>query len=295
MRKLNSEKRAATLTSLVEGVSINATARICGVSKITVLRLLSDAGALCRDYHDLTVRNLKTKRVECDEVWGYVGAHDAAIEHGAIGHGSVWLWVALDADSKLVPSYRLGDRGSKDAEPFMLDLASRLAGRVTLTTDGHNAYPGAVDLAFGTNVDYATLIKQYESEGKDADRRYSQPKCIGCIKRRVVGNPDPATISTSLVERQNLTVRTNMKRMARLTLGYSKRFENHESATHLHMFFYNFVRKHETIKTAPAVMAGLIDKPLTMADFVAMMEREEMIHGGRITAYLPSPPSASCA
>jgi IS1 family transposase len=285
MRKLNSEKRAAVLTSLVEGVSVNATARINGVSKVTVLRLLADAGSLARDYHDLTARGLKTTRVEADEIHGYVGARDKAIAKGAVGHGSAWLWVALDSDSKLVISYRLGCRSAKTGEPFILDLASRLAGRVQLTTDGHSVYPPAVDLAFGSNIDYAVLIKQYEVP-RDEEARYAAPKCVGCERRRVWGDPDPKLISTSYVERQNLTIRTNMKRMARLTLGYSKSLSNHEAAIHLHMFFYNFVRKHETLKTTPAVAAGIASKPMTMLDFVAMLEREEVTHGGRLTDYL---------
>lgn len=287
MRKLSTEKRAAILNALCEGVSINATARICAVSKITVLRLLADAGTLCRDFHDLTVRNLETSRIEADEAWGYIGAHDKAIAKGAIGYGSVWLWVALDADSKLVASYKLGDRGKKTGEAFMLDLAGRVTKKITLIADGHNVYPGAVDLAFGTDIHFAQLIKHYETD-RSMEARYSAPKCTGCTRKVVIGDPDPESISTSFVERQNLTIRQNMKRMARLTLGYSKLFENHEHATHLHMFFYNRVRKHETLKTTPGVAAGLDTKPLTMLDLVTMIENEERIAGKRLTNYLPS-------
>jgi IS1 family transposase len=288
MRKLSAEKRAMILTALCEGNSINATARMTGASKITVLRLLADAGQFCADYHDVYVRGLATKRVQADEIWSFCGCKDKAKKAGALGHGSVWTWVALDADSKLVISYVVGGRGADFAQAFAHDIADRVNDRIQLTTDAHNVYADAVDAAFGGRVDYAQIIKVFGKVGSAEERRYSPPECIGCKKDNKAGEPDPDHVSTSYVERQNLTMRMSIRRMTRLSNGYSKKIENHAYATALHFFFYNYIRKHHTIKTTPAVAAGIANAPLTVLDLVKMIEAEEKKLGGRLTDYLPA-------
>lgn len=287
MRKLSTERRAMVLSALCEGSSVNATARMCGVSKITVLRLLADAGSLAAEYHDLTVNALDTERVEVDEAWSFVGGKELAKARGADVHGDAWVWVGMDADSKLVISYRVGDRDAENARAFMGDLASRLSRRVQLTSDGLSAYPEAVEAAFGGEVDYAQLIKEYQSD-REGEVRYSPPKCTGCKRRPRQGSPTPELISTSYVERQNLSLRMGSRRFTRLTNSFSKKLENHAHAVALHYLWYNFGRKHMTLKTTPAVAAGIASRPMTMLDFVALLEREERIRGGRLTDYLPA-------
>jgi len=288
MRKLSSEKRAAILNALVEGSSVNATARMCGASKITVLRLLADAGQFCDDYHDVYVRGIASKRVQADEIWAFCGCKEKAKKAGANGYGSVWTWVATDADSKLCISYLVGGRGPEHAHLFAQDVADRVKDRIQLTTDGHGPYTEAVDNAFHGKVDYAQLIKVFGKVGQEDQRRYSPPECIGCKKQSMAGQPNPDHVSTSFVERQNLTMRMSMRRFTRLTNGFSKKIENHEYAIALHFFHYNFIRKHMTLKTTPAVAAGLANTTLTMIDLVKMIEAEEAKLGGRLTDYLPS-------
>lgn len=287
MRKLPAEKRAAILSSLADGASVRTTARCCGVSPISVLRLLADVGSLALEFHDLMVRKLATKRVEADELWGYVGCKAKAKKKGAKGHGDAWAWIALDADSKLVISYRVGERDSTNAVELMRDLASRVTHRIQLTTDSLAAYPGAVEAAFGGNVDYAQLHKEYESD-RESEVRYSPAKCSGITRRVIQGNPDPELISTSYIERQNLSVRMNVRRLTRLTNGFSKAMENHKHALALHFLSYNFMRKHATLKTTPAVAAGIANRPMTMLDFVGILEKEEQVRGTRLTSYLPA-------
>lgn len=287
MRKLDTAKRAAILTALVEGSSVNATARMMGCSKITVLRLLNDAGAFCADYHDLTVRRLLSARVEADEIWSYCGCKAATKAKGGIGHGDVWTWTALDADTKLCISYLVADRGGQAARTFIADLASRVSSRIQLTTDGHNAYPNAVAEAFGGAIDYAVLEKHYASE-RVGFARYSPPRVTGCTRHPVEGKPDMREASTSYVERSNLTLRMGSRRFTRLTNGFSKRVESHVAAVNLHFWYYNFARKHATLKTTPAVAAGLAAKPMTMLDLASMIEAEERKLGGRLTDYLPA-------
>jgi IS1 family transposase len=290
MRKLATAKRAGILAALVEGSSVNATARICGVSKITVLRMLADAGHFCSEYHDLAVRNLASKRVQLDEIWGFCGCKDKAKQAGAKGHGSVWTWTAIDADTKLCVGYLVGDRDGDYATAFIADVASRLANRVQLTSDGHKPYLEAVEGAFGGDVDYAMLVKHYGNDfGNTSEVRYSPATCVGCDKRAITGNPDADHISTSYIERQNLTLRMSNRRMTRLTNGFSKKLENHRHAVAVHYMHYNFIRKHMTLKTTPAVAAGIASRPLSMLDFVGMIEVEECKVGGRLTDYLPSP------
>jgi IS1 family transposase len=289
MRKLNSEKRATILSALVEGNSINATARLCGASKITVLRLLADAGQFCADYHDVYVRGLATKRAQADEIWSFCGCKDKAKKAGANGHGSVWTWVCMDADSKLVISYVVGARGEEYARAFALDIADRVGDRIQLSTDGLNIYADAIDAAFGGQIDYAQIIKTFGAPGgTDDERRYSPAECNGCRKEVKAGDPDLDHASTSYIERQNLTMRMSIRRMTRLSNGYSKKIENHAHATALHFWFYNYARKHHTIKTTPAVAAGIANAPLTMLDLVKMIEAEEAKLGGRLTDYLPA-------
>jgi IS1 family transposase len=287
VRKLSTDKRAAILSALVEGSSINATARMCGCSKITVLRLLADAGAFCAEYHNENVRNVHAERVQMDEIWSFVGCKDRAKKHGSEGEGSVWTWIAIDAESKLVINYMVGQRDQDTANAFVADTADRVDSYIQLTSDGFRAYVEAVELAFGGYVDYARLIKVY---GRDveAETRYSPPVVVECYCERRAGRPNPAHISTSYVERQNLTLRMGSRRFTRLTNAYSKRLENHCHAIALHYFHYNFIRKHHTIKTTPAVAMGLASKPWTVRDLVEAIEVEEKRIGGRLTDYLPA-------
>ena len=287
MRKLATEKRAIILTCLVEGNSVNATARMAGVSKVTILRLLADTGTFCAQYHDLMVCNLQSRRVQVDEIWAFCGCKDKARDKGADGYGSAWTWTAIDADSKLCVSYLVGLRDGGYATEFIRDVADRIDRRIQLTSDGHKPYLEAVEDAFGGDIDYAQLIKIYGAE-RAGEARYSPAKCIGCREHAVYGNPDQKHVSTSYVERQNLTMRMSMRRFTRLTNAFSKKIENHEHAVALHYFYYNFVRKHQTIKTTPAVAAGIANRPMTMLELVKMIEDEEKRIGGRITDYLPS-------
>jgi len=286
MNKMSTERRAAILSALVEGNSIASTCRMFGVNKITVLRLLADAGTLAADYHDLTVCDLATKRVQMDEIWSFIHSKHKNVKaenHGK-NHGDCWTWVAMDADSKLAINWLVGNRNGANANSFVADLADRLSDRVQLTSDGLEAYRTAVYRAFGTDVDYAQIIKMYGST-TPGPARYSPPVCTGTCKIERTGMPDLEHISTSFVERQNLTMRMQMRRFTRLTNGFSKRIENHKHSVALHYFHYNFIRKHQTIKTTPAVMAGIADKPWTMVDFVKLLEREEELLGGRLTDY----------
>lgn len=278
------------LNCLVEGNSIAATTRMTGASKVTILRLLADAGTLAMNYHDMTVRNLPTARVQMDEAWSFVHSKQRNVkpENWGKGHGDAWTWVALDADSKLVINWLVGGRDADYGRLFVEDLADRLQDRVQLTSDGWQVYREAVERAFGGKVDYAMLIKNYKHQ-RDAAARYSPPVCVSARKETIEGNPDHAHVNTSFVERQNLTMRMSMRRFTRLTNGFSKKIENHEHALALHYFHYNFIRKHQTLKTTPAIAADITGKRWTMLEFVEMLEREEKIIGGRITEYLPSP------
>lgn len=277
------------LTALVEGNSINATARMTGASKVTILRLLADAGTLAMQFHDLMVRNLDCRRVQMDEIWSFIHSKQRNVrpENWGKGHGDNWVWVSMCADTKLVINWLVGGRDSDYARPFVADMADRLNDRIQLTSDGWQVYRDAVDRAFGGDVDYAMLIKQYKGE-RQAEARYSPAVCVGCKTTPVTGRPDEAHISTSYIERQNLTMRMQMRRFTRLTNGFSKRKENHEYAIALHYFHYNWCRKHQAVKTTPAVAAGITTKPWTMLDFVRMLEEEEAATGGRLTNYKPA-------
>lgn len=241
------------------------------------MRLLVEAGAFCADYQDRVFRNLKLKRLQCDEIWSFIYAKEKNITPEMLenGHaGDVWTWTAIDAETKLVSCWMLGGRDAGTARAFIGGLASRLANRVQLTTDGHQVYVNAVEDAFGPDVDYAMLVKLY-GESAEQEKRYSPAVCIGCERKIVTGNPDTNHISTSYVERQNLTMRMCMRRFTRLTNAFSKKIENHAAAIALHYFAYNFIKIHGTLRCSPAMAAGVTDRLWDVADLVELWEAEE--------------------
>jgi IS1 family transposase len=247
------------------------------VAKGTVLKLLADVGDACREYQDKTLRGLTCKRIQCDEIWAFVGSKDKNIpaeKQGKFGVGSVWTWTAICADCKLIPSFAIGSRNVECAHAFIEDLASRLANRVQLTTDGHKAYLDAIDTAFGGAIDYAMLVKIYGAE-RPGEARYSPAVCTGTKRQEISGNPDPAHISTSFVERQNLTMRMSMRRFTRLTNAFSKKVENLEHAVALHFMWYNFGRVHQTLRVTPAMEAGVADHIWTAEEIVGLVEEWE--------------------
>jgi len=272
MNKLSTAKRVAVVSALVEGCSIRATVRMTGVAKNTVVKLLVELGAACTKYQDETLRNLPCKRLQCDEIWSFVGGKDKNIsqEKKEQGLGSVWTWTALDADTKLIATWLVGSRDAGSAYEFMQDVAGRLRGRVQLTTDGHKPYLNAVEDSFGADIDYAVLQKIYGSEPTD-EKRYSPAVCLGCKVENVTGNPDPKHISTSYVERQNLTMRMSMRRFTRLTNAFSKKVENHAAAVALYFMYYNFGRVHQTLRVTPAMEAGLADHVWEIEELVALL------------------------
>jgi IS1 family transposase len=280
MNKLSKERRAAILRCLVEGNSVRSTCRITGAEKRTVLRLLVAAGKACAGYQAKTFRNLKCRRVQCDEIWSFIEMKQKTANrngHHGFGVGDVWTWTAIDADTKLVPCWYLSEiRDAGAAYEFMTDLESRLAHRVQLTTDGHRAYLSAVEDTFGyRGVDYAMLVKLYGKDPNDAEHRYSPAVCIGCEAAVILGEPDPAHISTSYVERQNLTMRMGMRRFTRLTNGFSKKLENHAHHVALHFMWYNFGRVHQTLRVTPAMEAKVVlpnGKEAAVADHVWTVE-----------------------
>ena len=265
MNRLTLERRARIVGMLAEGNSLRATSRLADVSINTVTKLLVDVGAACEQYQDRTLRNLKSKRIQCDEIWSFVYAKAKNVPErmrGAWGVGDVWTWTAIDADSKLIPSWAVGRRDAATGHAFMLDLASRLSTRVQLTTDGHKVYLEAVEGAFGSEIDYAMLVKTYEGDsGKKApaETRYSPAECTGSYTQQITGQPDGAYISTSYAERQNLTMRMSMRRFTRLTNAFSKKVDNHKAAVALHFMHYNFARIHKSLRVTPAMEAGVAD------------------------------------
>lgn len=274
MNKLPPEKRVQILTMLVEGSSLRSISRVCDVSINTVTKLLVDAGRVCAAFHDEKVRNVKAKRIQCDEIWSFCYAKQKNVrtaKAAPANAGDVWTWTGLDADSKLIVSWMVGGRDGDYAMTFMDDLRSRLANRVQLTTDGHKAYLDAVEGAFGADVDYAMLVKLY-GESPEAEKRYSPAECIGCRKTRIEGSPDPAHVSTSYTERHNLTMRMQMRRFTRLTNAFSKRVENHLHSLALYFVWYNWVRTHKAHKLTPAMAAGLTDKLMDMTDIASMID-----------------------
>lgn len=255
---------------------MHSTARVVGVSFNTVAKLLEEAGKACETFHDKEVRNVQSKRVQCDEIWSFCYAkakNVAGAKSAPEGAGDLWTWTALDADTKLIIGYLCGGRDADYANDFMQDVASRLAGRVQMTTDGHKAYLEAVEGAFGADIDYAMLIKQY-GEPIGAVGRYSPGECIGAEQRRVEGRPDKAHVSTSYIERQNLNLRMGMRRFTRLTNAFSKKVEPHYRMVCLYTVFHNFVRIHKTLRCSPAMTAGLSKTLWSMDDLVAMIDTQ---------------------
>lgn len=278
MNKLPLSKRTQILSMLVEGMSMRAVSRIADVSINTVTKLLVDAGTACAKYHDEHVREVNAARVQCDEIWSFCYAKKKNVPTAVAapeGAGDVWTWTALDADSKLIISYLVGGRDSDYAIEFMDDVRARLTNRVQLTTDGHKAYLDAVEGAFGGDVDYAQLVKLYGASPESAKGRYSPAQCTGAIKKPVNGKPDYESISTSHVERQNLTMRMCMRRFTRLTNGFSKKLENHIHMLSLYFVHYNFCRIHKTLKVTPAMEAGLSDTVYDMEWIVGLIDANQ--------------------
>jgi IS1 family transposase len=278
MNSLDIKTRAQVVAALVEGNSIRSTSRMTGVARNTVAKLLVDLGTVCAEYHHRHVRNLRVNYLECDEIWSFVGAKkkNATPEQKAQGWGDTWTWVALDAETKLCVSYLVGGRGYGWARDFMDDCASRISNRVQITTDAHKAYLRAVESAFG-ELDYAQLHKIYGHPTEEEQRRYSPAQCIGSDLKVVCGNPDPEHVSTSYVERQNLTMRMSMRRFTRLTNGFSKKIENHIHAVAIHFMYYNFCRIHQTLRVTPAMEAGLSGTPWSIADLCELIEPKKPV------------------
>lgn len=272
MNRLDRQKRAQVLHLICEGTSLRAASRLADISFNTVLKLFADAGRACADYQDRVLRDLPCKRLQLDEIWSFVYAKQKNVPEEKIGAaGDVWTWVALDADTKLVPSWRIGDRSLHTARDFVDDLAGRLTHRAQITTDGHRPYLEAIEGAFGAAVDYAMLVKVYGADPA-GDKRYSPPECIGAVKTRIEGNPDPNHVSTSFVERQNLTMRMSIRRFTRLTNAFSKKLENHSLSVALHYMNYNFCRIHKTLRITPAMAAGVTDHVWDMNDLADLVE-----------------------
>lgn len=273
MNKLNREKQVQVINALVEGVGVNATSRMTGVAKNTILKLLADVGRACAEYQDRAMRDLKCRKLQADECWQFCYAkakNVPAEKQGQFGYGDVWTWTAVDADTKLVPCFLVGNRDAQSGRMFIEDLANRLSGRVQLTTDGLKIYVSAVEDAFGSDIDFAQLHKIYGSTQEET--RYGPAECIGCERKRVMGNPDPMHISTSYSERLNLTLRMHMRRFTRLTHAHSKKIENHIYAVALHFMYYNFGKIHQTLRVTPAMQAGISDHVWSIAEIVALTD-----------------------
>jgi IS1 family transposase len=272
MKQLSTLQRSQVVRCLVEGNSIRSTVRITGVAKNTIVKLLGELGCACTAYHNRTVRNLKVRRLQCDEIWEFVGAKakNVSAEKKAAGWGDVWTWTGIDADTKLMVAYLVGGRGAGWAKDFMEDCASRIKNRVQITTDGHKAYLDAVENAFGADIDYAQLQKIYGAPAEN-DTRYSPATCIGCDMKVVSGDPDPKHVSTSYVERSNLTLRMGMRRFTRLTNAFSKKLENHRHMVALFFLYYNFCRVHSTLRVTPAMEAGISNHVWTIDELCGLL------------------------
>ncbi len=274
MNKLPPEKRAQAIQMMAEGISLRAMTRLTGISRTTLIKLLEDAGQAFAEYIDRTLVNLPCKRLQVDEAWAFSCCKQknvATAKAAPAGAGDIWTWVALDADTKLVASFYVGNRDGEAALDFMTDLQPRLANRVQLTSDGHKAYLNAVDEAFGIDVHYAQLVKIY-GQAPEGQRRYSPAVCTGATKHKVMGNPAREYVSTSYIERQNLNIRMGNRRMTRLTNAFSKKAENHAHMMAIYFMHYNFVRIHQTLKITPAMAAGVTSKLWEMSDMVAILE-----------------------
>lgn len=273
MNQLTQAKRVQVIAALVEGNSIRATCRMTGIAKGTVLKLLMDLGKACAQYHDRTVWNLQSKRIQADEIWSFCYAKEKALPEalrGKAGFGDVWTWTAIDADSKLAVTWLVGNRGLNHAVAFVKDLSGRMSNRIQLTTDAHKPYMMAIAKVFGENIDYAQLQKWYASV-PTGTVRYSPPICCGAKKEKMIGSPDYSHISTSYVERQNLTMRMCMRRFTRLTNAFSKKVENLKAAVALHFMHYNFCRIHQTLRVTPAMEAGIADHVWTLEELAQLV------------------------
>jgi IS1 family transposase len=279
MNKLPLEKRVQILSLLVEGSSMRAISRVCGVSINTVTKLLESAGEACIAFHDEKVRNVKSRRLQCDEIWSFNYCKRVSLPGAKAAPekaGDVWTWTAIDADSKMIVSYLVGDRDGAHALEFIGDLADRIIDRPQITTDGLQSYVVAIDEIFGTDVDFAQLIKVYsEAKGNAQEVRYSQGVCTGVVGKKITGRPDARHVSTSYVESHNQKMRQHMRRFTRLTAGHSKKFANHCHALALYFAFYNFVKQHSTLRMSPAMAAGVTDHLWEMSDIVALIDARE--------------------
>lgn len=273
MNRLTPAKRKAVVACLVEGNSIRATVRMTGVAKNTIVKLLVDLGDACSRYQDEHLRNLSSKRLQCDEIWAFCYAKQRNVTEEILEKnadaGDVWTWTAIDADSKLMVTWHVGGRSTDDAHDFMRDLAGRIDGRVQISTDGLPHYPPAVVAAFGEDVDLGTVVKQFSGQ---TTGRYTPPVCIGCEKKTAIGDPDYKHISTSYVERSNLTLRMSMRRFTRLTNAFSRKVENHAAMVAVFFMFYNFCRVHHTLRVTPAMQAGVSDHVWSVEEMVALLE-----------------------
>jgi IS1 family transposase len=273
MNRLDIKQQTQIIRCLIDGVSVRGTSRITGVSKVTVLKLLADIGKVCAEYQDNVFHDITCKKIQCDEIWSFCYAKQKNVpeeKQGQFGFGDVWTFTAICADSKLIPSWHFGRRDTENATAFMKDLAGRMKHKVQLTTDGHKMYLEAVEDAFGGEIDFSQLIKLY-GISEDNEKRYSIAKCIGAQKVRVQGNPDEKNVSTSYVERQNLTMRMNMRRFTRLTNGFSKKFENHMHSVALHFMYYNFCRIHQSLRVTPAMEAEVTDCLWNIEDIINLL------------------------
>jgi IS1 family transposase len=273
MNQLSTAKRAQIIAALVEGNSIRSTVRMTGASKNTIAKLLVEISTACSNYLNRTLVHLPCRRVQVDEIWSFVGAKQKNVTERMADEkicGDVWTWVAIDAETKLVCSWLVGKRDTGCATEFIQDLAGRLANRVQLTSDGHKPYLTAVADSFGSDIDYAMLVKLYGSD-VEGEKRYSPAVCNGCKKETKIGAPDPKHISTSYVERQNLTMRMQMRRFTRLTNAFSKKIENHIAAIALHYMHYNFCRIHQTLRVIPAMAAGISGQVWSIEQVIALL------------------------
>lgn len=279
MNRMNTARRAQVIRCLIEGCSINSTVRMTGAAKHTVLKLLVELGEACSDFLNETMVDLHCERIQVDEIWQFVGCKQKNVTAKKINRdgicGDVWTWTAIDADTKLIPSWTVGQRDAATARDFIEDLAARLANRIQLTSDGLKFYLNAIDRAFDSEIDYAMLVKIYGEIDQEGRRRYSPAECIGAEIHAAIGNPEPDHISTSYVERHNLTVRMSNRRFTRLTNGFSKKVENHAAQIAIFMTVYNFHRKHMTLKTTPAVKAGIADHIWSIEEIIGLLEAKE--------------------
>lgn len=279
MNRLNNYERAKILALLCEGMGINATCRVSGASKMTVLKLLADVGQACADYMDDNIRGLKSKRIECDEIWSFCYAKQKNVKDAISapdGAGDVWTWTAIDSDNKLMVSYLVGTRDVECALTFMDDLAGRLANHVQLTTDGLRAYLVAVEESFGADIDYAQLVKMYGTTQDNLKGKYSPSECTGIKKQRITGNPDVSNVSTSYVERANLTIRMQNRRFTRLTNAFSKKLDNHIHAFSLFAMHYNYCKIHKSLRVTPAMEAGIADHVWSHEEIIALLKDKEV-------------------